>query len=70
VAESVRDPLLYNGVNFGGTVPPCGVIAEFGVRRLPFSSSATVPGAPLDDMMAGVWCWQQRQGDEELRCHE
>ena len=45
VAESVSDPLLYYGVNFGGTVSLCEVMAEFGVRRLLFSSSATVYGA-------------------------
>lgn len=45
VAESVRDPLVYYGVNFGGTLSLCEVMAEFGVRRLLFSSSATVYGA-------------------------
>jgi len=45
VAESVRDPLIYYHVNFGGTLSLCEVMLEFGVRRLLFSSSATVYGA-------------------------
>lgn len=46
VGESVRDPLAYYDNNVGGTIALVGVMAEFGVRRLVFSSSATVYGDP------------------------
>ncbi len=44
VAESVRKPLCYYDNNVAGTVTLCEVMAEQGVRKLIFSSSATVYG--------------------------
>ncbi len=46
VAESVAEPLLYYQNNVGGTLVLCQVMAEFAVKRLIFSSSATVYGDP------------------------
>ena len=44
VGQSVRDPLAYYRTNVGGTLALCATMAEFGVRHLLFSSSATVYG--------------------------
>ena len=44
VAESARHPLSYYRANVSGTLALCDVMAEFGVRHLLFSSSATVYG--------------------------
>ena len=44
VGESCRLPLLYYDNNVGGTVTLLEVMEEFGVRRMVFSSSATVYG--------------------------
>ncbi|MDR0477185.1 MAG: UDP-glucose 4-epimerase GalE [Desulfobulbaceae bacterium] len=46
VGESVERPLLYYQNNIGGTVSLCQVMLEFGLKRLVFSSSATVYGNP------------------------
>jgi UDP-glucose 4-epimerase len=46
VGESVQQPLRYYDHNVGGTVALCEVMAEFGVHKLVFSSSATVYGEP------------------------
>jgi UDP-glucose 4-epimerase len=46
VGESVADPLRYYDVNVGSTVSLLGVMADAGVTRIVFSSSATVYGAP------------------------
>jgi len=46
VGESVQNPLPYYDNNFGGTVALAQVMAEAGVRRMVFSSSATVYGDP------------------------
>ena len=46
VGESVEKPLLYYDNNAGGTVTLLGAMAKHGVRRLVFSSSATVYGEP------------------------
>lgn len=46
VGESVREPLMYYRNNFSGTVSLCEVMNEFGVKRIVFSSSATVYGDP------------------------
>lgn len=46
VGESVAQPLRYYDHNFGGSIALCEVMAEFGVRTLVFSSSATVYGDP------------------------
>lgn len=44
VGESVEQPLAYFENNVGGTLTLCQAMAEAGVRRLVFSSSATVYG--------------------------
>jgi UDP-glucose 4-epimerase len=46
VGESVEKPLLYYQNNLTGTLHLCAVMAEFGVKNLIFSSSATVYGDP------------------------
>ena len=46
VGESVEKPLLYYQNNIGCTVSLCQVMIEFGLKRLVFSSSATVYGNP------------------------
>jgi len=46
VAESVAKPLRYYEVNVGGTVSLCAAMIEAGVKRLVYSSSATVYGTP------------------------
>jgi len=46
VGESVAQPLRYYDNNVSGTVALCEVMAEFGVRNMVFSSSATVYGDP------------------------
>jgi len=46
VGESVEIPLRYYHNNVTGTLILCEVMAEHGVRRLVFSSSATVYGDP------------------------
>lgn len=46
VDESVARPLDYYDNNVGGTLALCAAMAETGVRRLIFSSSATVYGDP------------------------
>jgi len=44
VGESVEKPLLYFDNNVGGTVTLCRVMNKYGVKRIVFSSSATVYG--------------------------
>lgn len=46
VGESVAQPLRYYDNNVTGTLVLCQVMAEFGVKHLVFSSSATVYGDP------------------------
>lgn len=46
VGESVEKPLLYYHNNISGTLVLCEVMAEFGVKNILFSSSATVYGDP------------------------
>jgi UDP-glucose 4-epimerase len=46
VAESAAQPLRYYDNNVAGTIALLEVMAEFGVQRLVFSSSATVYGDP------------------------
>ena len=48
VGESVSSPLGYYDNNVGGTLALAETMAEAGVRRLVFSSSATVYGEPAD----------------------
>ncbi len=47
VGESVEKPLLYYDNNVGGTVTLMQAMAAAGVRRMVFSSSATVYGEPI-----------------------
>lgn len=44
VGESVQQPLQYYQNNVGGTISLCKVMAQVGVKRIIFSSSATVYG--------------------------
>lgn len=46
VGESVAQPLRYYDNNVSGTVALCEAMAEAGVKRIVFSSSATVYGDP------------------------
>jgi len=46
VGESVREPLRYYRNNIGGTIALAEAMSAAGVRRLVFSSSATVYGDP------------------------
>lgn len=46
VGESVREPLRYYRNNIAGTLVLCEAMQAAGVRRLVFSSSATVYGVP------------------------
>ena len=46
VGESVQKPLLYHHNNVGGSLILFQTMAQFGVKRLVFSSSATVYGNP------------------------
>lgn len=46
VGESVAQPLAYYQNSIGGTLNLCEVMADAGVRKLVFSSSATVYGDP------------------------
>jgi len=46
VGESTTIPLTYYQNNVSGTLTLCEVMAEFGVRQIVFSSSATVYGNP------------------------
>lgn len=48
VGESVAEPLRYYGNNLDSTLALCEVMQEFGVKKLVFSSSATVYGAPAE----------------------
>ena len=46
VGESVAKPLLYYQNNLTGTLNLCELMAEYGCKRIIFSSSATVYGSP------------------------
>ncbi len=46
VGESVSKPLRYYQNNIGSTLNLCQVMSEFGVKKIVFSSSATVYGDP------------------------
>jgi len=60
VGESVAIPLTYYHNNITGTLVLCEVMKEFGVRKIVFSSSATVYGndgiSPLDETMQTGGC--------------
>ena len=58
VGDSCREPLMYYDNNIGGTLALCEVMAEYGCKKIVFSSSATVYGnsniSPLkEDMKTG-----------------
>ncbi len=46
VGESVQLPLRYYHNNVTGTIVLCGIMQKYGVKRMVFSSSATVYGVP------------------------
>ena len=46
VGESVEKPLMYYQNNLAGTATLCEAMAEFGCKKIVFSSSATVYGEP------------------------
>lgn len=46
VGESVDNPIRYFNNNISGTLTLCDVMADFGVKNMVFSSSATVYGKP------------------------
>lgn len=46
VGESVEKPLMYYHNNISGTISLCEVMKEFDVKKIVFSSSATVYGDP------------------------
>ena len=48
VGESVQKPLEYYENNIGGTLTLCGVMRKYGVKKLIFSSSATIYGDPAE----------------------
>lgn len=59
VGESVEKPLMYYGNNIGGTVNLLEVMKKYGVKKIIFSSSATVYGDQdgvklTEDMQVGV----------------
>lgn len=59
VGESVEKPLMYYGNNIGGTVNLLEVMEKYGVKKIIFSSSATVYGDQdgvklTEDMQVGV----------------
>jgi UDP-glucose 4-epimerase len=47
VGESVENPLRYYDNNVSGTITLCEVMNDFNVKKLVFSSSATVYGDPI-----------------------
>jgi UDP-glucose 4-epimerase len=47
VSESIADPLLYYSANLSGAMTLLDAMSRHGVRRLVFSSSATVYGTPV-----------------------
>lgn len=48
VGESIKFPLKYYSNNVGGLIDFCGLLNDFGIKRLVFSSSATVYGTVAD----------------------
>jgi len=75
VGESVAQPLRYYRNNLDSTLALCEVMAEFDIRQLVFSSSATVYGLPervpiTEDFPA--WCtnpygWTKLMNEQILR---
>lgn len=52
VADSMRQPGEYHRVNVGGSRMLCNAMHTAGVKRMVFSSSASVYGMPLQDTIA------------------
>ncbi|QSZ30294.1 hypothetical protein DSL72_004816 [Monilinia vaccinii-corymbosi] len=48
VEESIRQPLKYYSNNVGGLVDFCSLLQQFGIKKMVFSSSATVYGTVAD----------------------
>ncbi|KAG9248804.1 hypothetical protein BJ878DRAFT_287929 [Calycina marina] len=48
VEESIRQPLKYYANNVGGLISFCSLLGNFGIKRIVFSSSATVYGTVAD----------------------
>lgn len=48
VSESISFPLKYYSNNVGGLIDFCGLLGEYGIKKLVFSSSATVYGTIAD----------------------
>lgn len=48
VEESIRQPLKYYANNVGGLIDFCSLLGNFGIKRIVFSSSATVYGTVAD----------------------
>lgn len=48
VGESIKFPLKYYSNNVGGLIDFCGLLNDLGIKRLVFSSSATVYGTVAD----------------------
>lgn len=75
VGESVQHPLQYYDNNVGGTVALARVMAAHGVKRLVFSSSATVYGDPArvpisEDFPTGAtnpYGWSKLMTEQVLR---
>lgn len=75
VGESVKLPVTYYKNNLNATLSLLGVMAEFGVNSLVFSSSATVYGVPESVPIAEdapTWCtnpygWTKLMSEQILR---
>lgn len=55
VPESIREPILYYDNNVGGTLNLLKAMEEHQIRRLIFSSSATVYGSSLPPLNENSW---------------
>ncbi|KAM3085762.1 hypothetical protein ACMFMG_002824 [Clarireedia jacksonii] len=51
VEESIQQPLKYYSNNVGGLIDFCSLLGDFGIKKLVFSSSATVYGTIADSGM-------------------
>lgn len=75
VGESVEKPLEYYENNILSTLVLCGLMKEFNVKKLVFSSSATVYGSPEKvpiDENEKLWCtnpygWTKFMNEQILR---
>ena len=48
IEESIKQPLKYYANNVGGLIDFCAILSKFGIKKLVFSSSATVYGTVAD----------------------